>query len=215
VSAYKVARLQDIDEMTDGRCPWRPVRHHFGITSFGVNAWTGREAGDRIINEHDEDDEDEELYFVSQGRARFEIGGESADAPAGSFVYVDRGATRTAFAEEAGTTVIAVGARPGQAYVPLGWEVFAPVRPLYDAGRYAEAAALAREIAAESPLPLVLYNLACCEALAGHADQAIEDLRAAIERYPDHRRYARDDPDFESLRDRPEFRQLVGEGEGS
>ena len=46
--------------------PWRPVRHHFGITSFGINAWTGREAGDRIINEHDEEGEDEELYFVQK-----------------------------------------------------------------------------------------------------------------------------------------------------
>jgi hypothetical protein len=54
MSAYAVAHLDEIGEVSDGRCPFRPVRHHFGITSFGVNAWTGREAGDRIINEHDE-----------------------------------------------------------------------------------------------------------------------------------------------------------------
>jgi hypothetical protein len=67
MSKYAAARLDQIEELTDGRCPWRPVRHHFGITSFGINAWTGREAGDRIINEHDEsdaDDQQEELYFV-------------------------------------------------------------------------------------------------------------------------------------------------------
>jgi hypothetical protein len=54
LTTYAVAHLDEIDEATDGRCPWRPVRRHFGITSFGVNAWTGRAAGDRIINEHAE-----------------------------------------------------------------------------------------------------------------------------------------------------------------
>ena len=47
MSGYAVAHLDEIDEISDGRCPSRPVRHHFGITSFGVNTWTGRAAGDR------------------------------------------------------------------------------------------------------------------------------------------------------------------------
>ena len=54
MSNYSVVHLDDIDEITDGREPWRPVRHHFGITSFGVNTWTAAAAGDRVINEHDE-----------------------------------------------------------------------------------------------------------------------------------------------------------------
>ena len=57
MSDYAVAQLDEIDELSDGRCPWRPVRHHFGITSFGVNALTAQDAGDRIINEHDESEE--------------------------------------------------------------------------------------------------------------------------------------------------------------
>ena len=52
MSGYAIAHLEEIDELTDGREPWRPIRHHFGITSFGINAWTGKEAGERIINEH-------------------------------------------------------------------------------------------------------------------------------------------------------------------
>ena len=64
-----------------------PGRHHLGITAFGATAWTGREAGDRIINEHDEADEDEELYVVLSGRARFELDGDAVDAPAGTFVF--------------------------------------------------------------------------------------------------------------------------------
>src|SRR5262249_35484626 len=107
--SYAVARLEEIDEITDGRCPWRPVRHHFGITSFGVTAWTAREVGDRIINEHDEEDEQEELYLVMSGRAAFEIDGERVDAPSGTFVCVPPGLKRTAFAEQPGTTILAVG----------------------------------------------------------------------------------------------------------
>ena len=70
MSGYAIARLDEIDEYDDGREPWRPIRHHFGITSFGINAWTGRAKGDRIINEHDESDPQdmsEELYIVTTG----------------------------------------------------------------------------------------------------------------------------------------------------
>ena len=87
MSRYAVAHLEEIDEITDGRCPSRPIRMHFGITSFGANAWTGREAGDRIVNEHDEAQEydgQEELYLVQSGRASFELDGERFDAPAGT-----------------------------------------------------------------------------------------------------------------------------------
>jgi hypothetical protein len=36
--SHDIAQLDQLEEITDGRCPWQPVRHHFGITSFGVNA---------------------------------------------------------------------------------------------------------------------------------------------------------------------------------
>jgi len=77
VAAYCVSRfdaIDEIDEIDDG-VPYRPVRHHFGIASFGVNSFTGRKAGDRIINEHSEEDDQEELYLVLQGRATFELNG--------------------------------------------------------------------------------------------------------------------------------------------
>lgn len=82
MSRFAVARLDDIDEIDDGRCPFRPVRHHFGITSFGVNAMTGHCDGDRLINEHEEAEPDssEELYVVISGHARFELDGESLEA---------------------------------------------------------------------------------------------------------------------------------------
>src|SRR6185436_14951913 len=99
MTRYAVARLEEIEEIDDGREPFRPVRHHFGITSFGINAFIAAQAGDRILNEHDESDPDghEELYLVTRGRAVFELDGDRVDAPAGTFVFVPPGVKRTAF----------------------------------------------------------------------------------------------------------------------
>jgi mannose-6-phosphate isomerase-like protein (cupin superfamily) len=210
MSRYDVARLDEIEEIDDGRCLFRAVRQHFGITSFGVNAWTAAAAGDRIINEHDEADEHEELYLVVQGRARFELDGKSVDAPTGTFVFAEPGVVRTAFAEEAGTTVLALGGAPGKVYEPTGYEVWSPIRPLYDAGRYGEAADALRAIVETDPNPWLLYNLACCESLAGRGADAVEHLRRAFERGEQFREYARGDSDFDAIRDEPGFAELVG-----
>jgi len=210
-SGYALAHIDQIDEITDGRQPWRPVRHHFQITSFGVNTWTGHESGDRILNEHDEDGEDEELYLVHTGRARFEVDGDQVDAPTGTFVFVPPGVKRTAFAEEAGTTILALGGTPGQAYEPDGWELWAPIAPLYQEGKYAEAADAARPVVDANPeYPALLYNLACCESLAGRREDAVEHLRSAIERSAQLRRLAVEDSDVAAIRDDPAIKELLG-----
>jgi tetratricopeptide (TPR) repeat protein len=212
MSGYAIAKLDELEEVNDGRCPFRPVRHHFGITAFGVNAWTGREAGDRIINEHDEAEPDgnEELYLVIEGRAVFELDGERRDAPAGTFVFVRSGVKRTAFAEEPGTTIVAVGGEPGKAYEAVGWEVWAPLQPLYQAGRYDEVGDRGREAIESGPYAAPLYNLACCESLAGRSADAVEHLRRAIELSERFRSYAKEDSDFDPIREEPGFKQLVG-----
>ena len=214
MSEYSVAHLEEIEEVSDGRCPGRPVRHHFGITSFGVNAWTGRDAGDRIINEHDEADDgdsQEELYLVQSGRATFELDGERVDAAAGTFVFAPPGVKRTAFAEEPSTTIVAIGGTPGQAYEVSGWEIWMPLNRLYQAGEYAEAADRGRELAEAHPeYAGLLYNVACCESLAGRTADAIEDLRVAIERSERFRSFAAGDSDFDPIRDEPAFKDLVG-----
>src|SRR3954463_4484763 len=88
MTAWTTAQIGEIDEISDGRVPWRPVRHHFGIRSFGLNVFSGKDAGDRLINEHDEtDDGNEEIYFAHSGRARFELDGETLEASPGTFVY--------------------------------------------------------------------------------------------------------------------------------
>ena len=212
MARYAVARLEEIEELTDGREPLRPVRHHFGITSFGVNAWTAAEAGDRIINEHDESepDSDEELYLVLRGRATFELDGDRVDAPAGTFVFAPPGVKRTAFAEEPDTTIIALGGTPGKAYEADGWELWAPLAPLYEAGDYAEAADRGRELVEAHPQYAgLLYNLACCESLAGRTADALDHLRQSVERSERSRAYAKDDPDFDPIRDEPAFKELI------
>jgi tetratricopeptide (TPR) repeat protein len=211
MSGYAVARLDEIDELDDGRQPWRPVRHHFGITGFGVNAWTAVDAGDRIINEHDEsDDGNEELYFVLNGRAMFELDGDRVDAPAGTFVFVHPSVKRTAFAEEPETTIIALGGTPGQAYEPDGWELWAPLNPLYQKGEYAEVADRGRALVEAHPQYAALfYNVACCESLAGRTTDAIDHLRRAIEMSERFRPYAKDDSDFDPIRDEPAFKELI------
>ena len=212
MSGYAAAHLDEIEEVNDGRCTWQPVRHHFGITAFGVNAWTARNAGDRIINEHDESepDSDEELYLVLQGRATFELDGEHLDAPVGTLVFVRPGVKRTAIAEEPDTMIIALGGVPGKAYEPVGWELWAPLKPLYEAAKYAEAADRGRELVEAHPQYAELfYNVACCESLAGRTADALDHLRRAIDLSERFRSYAKGDSDFDAVRDEPAFKELT------
>jgi mannose-6-phosphate isomerase-like protein (cupin superfamily) len=213
MTGYAVAHIDEIDEIDDGRVPWRPVRFHFGITSFGVNAFIAHRLGERLINEHDESHEhdlQEELYLVQRGRATFELDGERVDAPAGTLVFVRPAVKRTAFAEEPGTTIVALGGTPGKAYEPHGGEIWAPLRQLYDSGRYAEAADQGREsIEAHPEYSMPLYNLACCESLAGRTDDAILHLRLAIAREETLRSLAAKDSDFDPIRAETAFQELV------
>jgi mannose-6-phosphate isomerase-like protein (cupin superfamily) len=212
VTDYTVSSLNEIDEISDGRVPWRPLRHHLGITSFGVNAFTGSKAGDRLINEHDEADEHEELYLVHQGRARFEIDGKEVDAPVGTLVYAKPGVKRTAFAEEPETTLIAIGGEPGQAYQAHGYEVWSQLQPLFQAGEYEQVADRGRELLKDHPeYAGVFYNVACAEALAGRGGDAIEHLRHAVGRSEQFRELAKEDEDFASIRDEPAFKELIGD----
>jgi mannose-6-phosphate isomerase-like protein (cupin superfamily) len=210
MSNYQVTRIKEI-EGTDYRenTSLRPVRHHLGITAFGTNGWMGENVGDRLVPSHEEDPGNEELYVVLRGRARFEIDGETVDAPAGSLVFCRPEAKRTAFAEEAGTTVLAVGSTVGQPYHGGGWEVWAPFDPQYEAGEYEAVIERARETLEASGYAAPLYNLACCEALAGRNDDAIGHLRTAIEKRPSLRDLAKEDTDLDPLRDEPAFKELI------
>lgn len=213
MTRFAAARLDEIREVDDGRCPFRPVRQHFGIMTFGATALTAHADGDRIINEHDEAEPDsaEELYVVLAGHATFEVDGEVQDAPAGTFVHVPAGVKRTAFGRDAGTTILAIGAGPaGKPYQPSGWELFAPLIPLFEAGAFEEGADRAQGLIADDPPYGVLYyNTACFEARAGRIDDGLAHLRRAIELLPSLAESAREDDDLAPLREHPGFADIV------
>jgi hypothetical protein len=203
---WQVARIEEIPR-TGGSKRWIPIRKHFGIRAFGINGWFGENEGDEIISEHDED-ADEELYFVSSGRATFTVGGEEIDAPTGTLVFVQPQAKRKAVAREASTTIVAAGATPGDAFEVSAWEANGEMFPLYEAGDYEGAAAVVRAALERQPDPGLYYNLACMEALQGHADEAL----GALEHVGNEERFrelAASDSDLDSLRDDPRFAELL------
>jgi mannose-6-phosphate isomerase-like protein (cupin superfamily) len=211
VLSYRVAAIDELQDIVHRQgTHMRPVRHQLGISAFGTTAWTAADTGDRLLPEHREDEDMEELYVVVRGRARFEIDGDVVHAPQGTLVFVRPEGNRTAFAEEAGTTVLAIGSTVGQPYEVGGWEVWAEFHPAYEAGDYDAVIERGRETLETSGYAAPLYNLACCEALAGRAQDAIAHLRAAFERRPRLRELAKEDADFDTLRGEPAFRELVG-----
>jgi hypothetical protein len=214
MAAYAVAHLGEIEEFADLECHYRPIRHHLGITAFGVTAWTGQSAGDLVINEHDEEDPtaDQELFLVLSGHAVFELDGDRVDAPAGTLVFAPPRTRRTASAKQDGTTIIAVEGTPGKPYEARGWELWAPIAPLYDAGEYAEVADRLGALVAVAPqYPMLFYNLACCESMSGRTSDALDHLRHAIEMSAEFRDSAKDDSDLDPIRHDPAFEQLISD----
>lgn len=211
MATYAIARLDDIDLSADGPHRYRPVRHHFGITSFGATAWVGPAAGDPIINAYDEDSQPtEELFVVMSGRAVFDLDGEQVEATAGTLVFTAPGTPRTAVAAEPGTTILAMDGTPGEVYDATGWELWAPLVPLYDAGAHDELIATLRDLIAANPqYPMLRYNLACSESLSGRRNDAIEHLQQAVAASEKYRGLARSDSDFDPIREEPSFKDLT------
>jgi hypothetical protein len=89
-------------------------------------------------------------------------------------------------------------------------EAWMSLQALYEAGEYAEVADRARDLLEAHPENAqLLYNVACCESLAGRAADAIDHLRRAIEHVEELRSLAATDSDFDPIRDEPAFRELV------
>jgi glyoxylase-like metal-dependent hydrolase (beta-lactamase superfamily II) len=89
-------------------------------------------------------------------------------------------------------------------------ELWEPVRPLYDAGKHAEAAEMGRQLLEAHPnVGYLLYNVACCESLAGQSAEALQHLSRAIDMWPGCRGMAKGDSDFNAIRDEPAFEELM------
>jgi mannose-6-phosphate isomerase-like protein (cupin superfamily) len=99
-----------LDELGSGK-GFRKIREALGVTAFGVNAVVMPEGMDGFAHYHDEQDE---LYFVHAGTARFEVDGEERIVGPGGLVHVESTTPRTF--SNAGTgelVVLVVGGKGG------------------------------------------------------------------------------------------------------
>jgi tetratricopeptide (TPR) repeat protein len=183
-----------------------PLRRVLDVTAFGIAAWTAAAAGDPLIERHDETTTGagaphEELYVVLEGRATFTIAGQEHDAPAGACLLVEVGTMRSAVAAEPGTTVLAIGGKPGAALPPSPFEYYYAAQPAYEAGDYDRAVEIASAALADWPdHPIVHYQLACYHALAGRLDEARRSLDIAFAGDERTRAWAAEDADLVALR---------------
>jgi tetratricopeptide (TPR) repeat protein len=212
VTTSAAATFDEIDDLPGpGTLRWTPVRRHFGIRAFGVNAYTATKEGQDVVEAHTEEAlGHEELYVVVAGHARFTLDGEEVDAPQGTLVCLrDPTVRREAVALQAGTTVLALGGKPGEAYVPSAWEAWFAATPKGQAGDHEGAIQEIRNAFDDHPEhPMLFYQLACWEALAGRPDDALEHLNRAVDLGGDrYRDYAHDDEDLASIRADPRFPQ--------
>jgi quercetin dioxygenase-like cupin family protein len=207
--AYEVVHVDELDAVPVAEgLVWRPIRRRLGVGAFGVNAYTSEEVGGQVVEDHTESQlGHEEIYLVLRGSATFTLDGEDVELGAGSLVHVsDPKVRRVAHSREQGTTVLALGGKPGAPYEVSAWEAIFAAIPATRRGDWDEAIRLHLEALAERPdHPALLYNLACVEALAGRSLDALLHLQRAIELDPKYEQFARDDSDFESIRDEPGF----------
>jgi tetratricopeptide (TPR) repeat protein len=209
MSGYEAARFDELESIPVAEgLVWHPIRRRFGISAFGINAYTAEHVGEFVVESHTEEQlGHEEMYIVVNGRARFKLDDAVLDAPAGTMVFIrDPAIEREAIAEEPGTLVLAVGGKPGAPYETSAWETVFYAIPAVREERWDEAIALYEEALAERPehVPL-LYNLARTESLAGRPDDALRHLQQAVALEPDRAANALTDTDFAAIRDLPGF----------
>ena len=189
---------------------WHTIRRTLGVSSFGINAWTATEDDQQIIGEHDEASDGatghEELYLVVNGHASFTLDGEAVDAPQGTIVHVpDPGVKRGATGIR-GTTILAVGARPGEAFTPSGWERSAEALRFWPTEEWDRAIEVLERHLAETPDHAgTYYNLACAHARAGRPEVALERLSRAVELDARFAGYAQGDEDLAAIREESSF----------
>jgi tetratricopeptide (TPR) repeat protein len=204
-----IAHIDELDriEMPDGFV-WRPIRRHFDIRGFGVNAYSALEVGGQIVESHTEDQlGHEEIYLVLRGRARFTVDGNEHELAAGQLVFVrDPQLRRGAIALEEETVVLALGGKPGEPHVVSAWEAMFAAVPYSREENWDEAIRIHVEALLEQPEhPALLYNLACMEARGGRHLDALLHIQRAVELDPKWADYAAKDSDFAAIISEPGF----------
>jgi hypothetical protein len=198
-----VLRLSELQRIAVAGTILQPIRKPLGVSAFGINAYTGENEGDLVIEPHDETGSSsgrhEELYVVMTGHAVFELAGEEIDAPAGTLVFAQPDQHRVAHAKAADTTVLVIGGKPGAAGPPSTFEYYFLAAGEEDPDRAYEVCAEGLEHYPDDAN--LQYNLACFAALAGRREDALRHIAAAFDVNPRAREWAEDDSDLDSIRD--------------
>ncbi len=209
---YAVAHLDEIEEIDDGRSPYRPVRHHLGITPSarrrgrpalpvtGSSTSTTRQRRERrALPRH-------ARACCVRGRR------DRVDAPAGTFVAAPPGEARRV-AEEAGTTVVVVGAARDKPYEASGWEIGRRSMRATRRGVRRGRRASARDRCRASAVRLAVLQPRLLREPHRPDGRAVGHVRQAIELSEKFRTYARHDSDLDALRGDAAFQRLVGDDE--
>lgn len=206
---YSVVALDELVPFeTEGQARWHTIRRTLDIRAFGMNAWSATEDGQQVIGEHDEVDgeQHEEVYVVVSGHATFTLDGTSFDAPAGTLVHVPDPAVKRGAVGTRGTTILAVGAKPGVVFAPSPWERTAEALAFWQTEEWDKAIDVLEAQLAESPdSGVTAYNLACALARAGRRDEALARIREATTMEDRFLELAQTDHDLASIRDDPAF----------
>ena len=101
--------FSSLDELGDG--VFRKIRQGLGITAFGANALVLAPGVEARPHFHDEQDE---LYFVHRGRARFRLPGETRELGPGGMAHIEAKTPRQVVSVgDEDLVLIAVGAKDG------------------------------------------------------------------------------------------------------
>jgi mannose-6-phosphate isomerase-like protein (cupin superfamily) len=101
--------FSSVDELGEG--VFRKIRQGLGITAFGANALVLAPGVEARPHFHDEQDE---LYFVHSGRARFRLPGETRELGPGGMAHVEAKTPRQVVSVgDKDLVLVVVGAKDG------------------------------------------------------------------------------------------------------
>ena len=164
-----------------GTLLWRPVRRTLDIGAFGINAYIAPNAGDDVVEEHEESTlGHEEVYVVLSGRATFTLDGETLDAPGRHRRVHPRSDDRATCACRRAGNAGSRGRRTARraSYEPSPWEDFFAATRHRNAGDYDAYLAELEDGARAAPRPPGGRSTTSRRAkvLLGRPDEAIADI---------------------------------------
>jgi quercetin dioxygenase-like cupin family protein len=109
--------ILDIDEIPYVWGTFKFVRHHLGVTGFGINQIDF--PPDKVGSEHAEaESRQEEVYLTLSGGGSLEIEGETVEMRPGRYILVPPDSKRRPTAGPDGMSFIVIGGVSGGVYEP-------------------------------------------------------------------------------------------------